>query len=74
MLYNGQDFTGHLQDDRVGVSVRHEAGQGATPGHAIPTAVINNDQVGPSGFFELGRYTGPGPSPDYRAAICDNSL
>ena len=47
----------HFKDDGIGILVWHQAGQGSPSCHTESAGVINNDQIGPSLFLELGRYS-----------------
>ena len=68
MSNDRQDFGGHLDDDRVGVTVRHHAGQRASSSHPEATRVVDYDQVCAADLDELGREARSRPSPNNRLA------
>lgn len=54
MLDDGQDVRGHVDDDVVGVGVRHQAGEGAAAVHAEAAAVVDDDEGDTAGFGGFG--------------------
>ena len=52
---NWQDLSRHLDDDLVGVTVRHEAGQRPVARHAEAARVVDHNQVRSARLGALGR-------------------
>ena len=52
--HHRQHFPRHLHDNRVGIAVGHHPGQAAPPGHAIAPGIVDDNQVHPAPFAELG--------------------
>ena len=67
---DGEHFAGHLQHDRVGITIRHQAGERATAGHAVAAGVVDDDQVDAACLFTLGRQAGAGAAADNRFSSC----
>src|SRR5262249_39752677 len=59
-------LAGHLDDDRVGITIRHQPGEGAAARHAIAAGVVNNDQIDTARFLALGGETSAGTPADNR--------
>src|SRR5258708_26457597 len=74
VLDDSQDFARHFDDDRVCVSIWHQAGQRATPGHPVSTAIINNDKGNSARLFEFCRVSGPSSSSNDRTLFLDDFL
>ena len=64
ILNNREHLGRHLNDDAIGVAVRHHAGERAAAGHAEAAGIVDNDQIGAAGFGELGRDAGAGAAAD----------
>ena len=64
VLDHRQHLAGHFHDDRVGVAVGQQPGQGAAPGHAIAPGVVDDDEVNAAGLDELGGDAGAGAGAD----------
>ena len=64
-----QHLARHLDDDAVGVAVRHHAGERAAAGHAVTARIVDDDQVGAARLFALGRNAGAGAGADDRLAL-----
>src|SRR5579884_1674640 len=45
VAHNRQYLAGHVQDNLVGIAVRHHAAEAAAAGHAETTRVVNDDQI-----------------------------
>ena len=70
-LDDRQDLARHLDDDRVGVAVRHQAGEAAAARHPVAARVVDDDQVDPAGLGALGREARAGAPADDRPAVGD---
>ena len=66
-----EHFGRHLDDDRVRVAVRHEAGERAAARHPVAARVVDDDQVTAAGLGTLGREARAGARADDRASFCD---
>ncbi len=66
VFYNRQHFSSHLHHNAIGIPIRHQAGQRASPGHAIPAGIVNNDQVCTADFRKFRGDAGTSPAPDDR--------
>ena len=64
-----QHFPRHVQDDRVGVAVGHQAGEAAAAGHPEAAGVVDDDQVDAAALGELGRDAGAGAGADDRLVL-----
>ena len=71
VLDDGEDFVGHLHDDRVGVPVGQQPGERAPAGHAETARVVDDQQVDSARFGGLGRYARARAAADDRAALGD---
>ena len=67
VAHRRQDLVGHLLDDRVGVAIRHQAGERAAPGHAEPARVVDDDQIDAAGLLALGADARAGAAADESA-------
>src|SRR5262249_12007042 len=63
-----QYLAGHVEDNLVGVAVRHHAAETAAAGHAEPARVVDDDRVDPAGLGALGAEAGAGAAADDRPA------
>src|SRR5262249_10865096 len=68
VLHERQHFAGHLDDDLVGIAVRHHARQRPTAGHAEPARVVDDDEVDSARFGTLGADAGSRAAADDRSA------
>src|SRR6185436_14245305 len=65
---DGQHLASHLEHDLVGVAVGQQAGERATPGHAIAARVVDDDEVDAAGLLAFGGQAGAGAAADDRLA------
>ena len=63
--HNRKHLAGHFDDDLVGVTVRHEPGQGSATGHAKAARIVDHNQVRATGLSALRRDAGPGSGTEY---------
>ena len=69
-----QHLARHVDDDRVGVAVRHQPRERAAAGHAVAARVVDDDQVDAAGLGALGREPGARAGADHRPAARDRRL
>ena len=70
-LHDREHLAGHVDDDLVGVAVRHQAGERAAAAHPVAAGVVDDDQVGAAGLRQLRRQARAGAGADDRAAGVD---
>ena len=71
VLHDRQHLARHVDDDRIGIAVRHQARERAAPAHPVAARVVDDDQVGAACLRAFRRQAGAGAGADDRAPGLD---
>ena len=66
---DGEHFASHLQHDRVGITIRHQAGERAAASHTVAAGVVDDDQVDAACLFAFGGQAGAGAAANDRLTL-----